>query len=659
MRRPFAILAGLIGAALLLVGPATALKAAPPAATQAAPAPAAAPAAHPLTADDVNEFLDGYMPYAVKSGDVAGAVVVVVKDGQVVTERGYGYADIKSKRLVDPKTTLFRPGSISKLFMWTAVMQLVEEGKLDLDADINRYLDFKVLPFHGKPVTMRNLMTHTPGFEDVNKNLFVGDEKHLTTLHDFVVHVPTRIYEPGTITAYSNYGAALAGYIVQRVSGEPFEDYIQHHVYDPLGMAHATFHQPLPEKFKADMATAYGPASAGPKPYELVNAEPAGSMSVTGDDMSHFMIAHLQDGRYGQAQILKPETARYMHATQFTPVPPLNGMALGFYREDFDGQPIVAHAGDTGSFHSDLHLYLNQGVGIFMSMSGGKGQAAELGEGLRSVLFREFTDRYFPAAQQALPTAPTAKHDAALIAGRYMLDLRSADSFLSIVTLLGESTVTALPDGTVEVSSYKNAAGAVKKWREVGPLLWQEVGGSSRMAARLENGKVFALRDDSMPPVEELIPVTPSLNGGVLMPLLMFCVIVLAGALVIWPISVVARRRYGQTFALTGRAATLYRGVRVAALLDLVLLGGWLVLLTALGNAALDGRVDGEIRLLQVLCVLAILGAGIGLWNLVTVWGDSGRSWWAKLSSLILAAALLAPVWFILALRLITPSLNY
>jgi CubicO group peptidase (beta-lactamase class C family) len=364
------ILGATIGAALLLtIGGAEALTLAP---KPVAPPPPAPSQAHVLDAQDVNAFLDGYMLYALKKADAAGAVVVVVKDGQVVTERGFGYSDVATQKPVDPKKTLFRPGSISKLFLWTAVMQLQEQGKLDLDADINKYLDFKVPPKDGKPVTMRNLMTHTPGFEEWGKRLFVADASRLGTLREFVSHVPVRIYEPGKTIAYSNYGAALAGYIVQRVSGEPFSDYIDHHILTPLDMHRSTFVQPLPANLAPDMEPSYALASQPAKSFEFVNGAPAGSMSATGDDMSHFMIAHLQNGRYGGGQILKPETAKYMHQTAFTPVPPLNGMALGFYREDKNGHAVVAHAGDTGKFHSELHLLIDDNVGLFISFSGGK-----------------------------------------------------------------------------------------------------------------------------------------------------------------------------------------------------------------------------------------------------------------------------------------------
>jgi CubicO group peptidase (beta-lactamase class C family) len=137
---------------------------------QPQPAATAVPAArHELTQTDADAWLDGFMPGSLARGDIAGAVVVIVKDGEVLTQRGFGYADIAARKDVDPANTLFRVGSTSKLFTWTAVMQLVEQGKIDLDTDVNRYLDFKIPLYRGKPITMRQIMTHTAGFEDAFK----------------------------------------------------------------------------------------------------------------------------------------------------------------------------------------------------------------------------------------------------------------------------------------------------------------------------------------------------------------------------------------------------------------------------------------------------------------------------------------------------------
>src|SRR5258708_30358660 len=280
------------------------------------PSPRPAQSAPEMTASDVEAFLDGMVPMQLQREDIAGAVIVVVRDGKILFSKGYGFADVKSRTPVSPSATLFRPGSISKTFTWTAVMQLIEQGKINLDRDVNDYLDFQVPHTSGRPVTVRNLMTHTSGFEEVIKDLAVDRVEDLPPLQAFVIsHEPNQIFVPGTIPAYSNYGADLAGYIVQRVSGLPFEQYIQDNIFRPLGMTHATFVQPFPDSLKATMSNGYELASDDAKPFELVPPEPApdGGLSITGADMAPFMIAHLQNGSYGETRILQKQTAEMMH----------------------------------------------------------------------------------------------------------------------------------------------------------------------------------------------------------------------------------------------------------------------------------------------------------------------------------------------------------
>src|SRR5207249_7317713 len=206
--------------------------------------------------------------------------ISVVKDGKVLFAKGYGYADVEKKTPVSPETTLFRPGSISKTFTWTALMQQVELGKVNLDHDVNEYLDFRIPATYSKPITVRNVMTHTPGLDETVEELFVSDAKAFKQLGDYLKqYLPARIYPPGTIPAYSNYGATLAGYIVQRVSGEPFNDYINEHIFKPLSMTHSTFVQPLPASLAQSMSNGYKLGSDASQPFETVSAFPAGSMS--------------------------------------------------------------------------------------------------------------------------------------------------------------------------------------------------------------------------------------------------------------------------------------------------------------------------------------------------------------------------------------------
>src|SRR3974377_2176715 len=175
------------------------------------------------------------MPMQLQREDTAGACVLIVKDGRVLFAKGYGFSDVKSRKPVTVEATLFRPGSISKLFTWTAVMQLVEQGKLDLDRDVNSYLDFKIPATFPQPVTLRSLMTHTPGFEEQIKDLINDEGSPMVSLHDHLArHMPEGIFPPGTPPAYSNYGASLAGYIVERVSGKPFNEYVEENIFKPL-----------------------------------------------------------------------------------------------------------------------------------------------------------------------------------------------------------------------------------------------------------------------------------------------------------------------------------------------------------------------------------------------------------------------------------------
>jgi CubicO group peptidase (beta-lactamase class C family) len=632
----------------------------------AAPAPSVQAPVTPTPAPSLNKadlegWLDGFMPYAIASGDIAGAVVVVVMDGLVLTEKGYGYADVKSKRPVDPRSTLFRPGSVSKLYTWTAVMQLVEQGKLDLDADINRYLDFKIPPRDGQPVTLRNIMTHTPGFAEKVKHLFPLKAERLQPLDVFLKNwTPHRIYPPGETPAYSNYGAGLAGYIVQRVSGEPFEQYVDRHIFQPLGMAHSSFLQPLPKALTPGMASGYMLASQDPKPYELVQPGPAGSLASTGEDMARFMIAHLNKGQFGSAQILKPETIAQMYAPQIKHAPPLNGMALGFYHEDRNGHVIVGHGGDLVVFHSDLHLLPADNVGIYISMnSAGKGSAVTT---IRQALLQDFMDRYFPAAPQNLPTAPTAKEHAKLMAGTYWSSRRVDSGFLRLVSLISQSKVTARDDGTITVKGMDDAGGAPIVWREVGPFYWQDATGKHHLAALVKDGKVvhFAEDDDAAIIVNQ--PVPGWANSSWNLPLLGAMVAVLLATVVLWPIQAIVRWRHRQRFPLSGRTALLYRLVRATALVDLIVLGGFLMIVQSVSSGGLgifDDPLDIWLRLLQLLCLLGVIGAGLAVWNAVRVWGERGRSWWAKTSVTLIAAACLAFVWFVVTLQLVSPSLNY
>jgi len=620
------------------------------------PATGAAPStAHDLTKADLDTWLDGYMPYALKAGGIPGAVVVVVKDGQPLTMRGFGYSDVNAAKPVDPETTLFRPGSVSKLFTWTAVMQLVQAGKLDLDKDVNTYLDFKIPPKDGKPVTLRNLMTHTPGFGETVKYLILfGKDKPVSLGAALKRWVPDQIYAPGEVPAYSNYGASVAGYIVERVSGEPFEQYVQRHIFAPAGMNHSSFQQPLPANLDGLMSKAYKPGSSDPQPYEVIAMSPAGALAASGADMGRFMIAHLNN------KLLDPATSKLMYADSNKPYSSLPAMALGFYHEDRNGLNIVGHGGDTVFFHSDLHLFLDKNVGLFISMNSvGKGGVAH---SLREELLQQFTDRYFPAPEKTLPTASTAKEHAAAMSGHWVSSRASGFNWLRMIALIGETTVAADKDNHLIVSSITDPSGTPRKWREVGPWLWQEVNGEDFLQA-IPDGKggvkMFSITPYA--PIIEFMPAPASLNAGWILPLAGLALLIMAIAAIGWPVVRLARYRYGYKSDLTGRPLLLHRLTRVTAWLFILLVVGWFGIMMLLESdlSALDDGLDIWIRLLQLVLVGAIVGTAVAIWNAWTVTTAPGRHRFATVWSILIAVSAAFLVWLCLNVGMLTTSLNY
>ena len=607
-----------------------------------------------LTKPDVDAWLDGFVPYALKAGAIPGAVVVVVKDGQPLTMRGFGYSDLKAQKPVDPNLTLFRPGSVSKLFTWTAVMQLVQAGKLNLDTDVNAYLDFKIPPRDGKPITLRNLMTHTPGFAETAKYLIdFGDKKPQPLGKILSRWVPERIYAPGTMPAYSNYGASVAGYIVERVSGEPFDQYVQRHIFAPAGMTHSTFDQPLPAALKPYISKAYKPGTDEPQPYEVIGMAPAGALASSGADMGRFMIAHLNH------TLITPETAALMYSNVNRPFAALPAMALGFYHEDRNGLNIVGHGGDTVFFHSDLHLFLDKNVGLYISMNSvGKDGAAHA---LREELLQQFTDRYFPVAPQNLPTTSTAKAHGAAMAGHYVSSRAGGFNFLRLAALLGETSVGVDKDGILVASSITDLSGSPRKWREVGPWVWQEVNGADKLQAIPDgNGGIRMFSITPYAPIIEFLPAPSSLNAGWIFPVAGIAFLILIVAALGWPTVALVRRRYKYAADVSGRPLLLHRATRATAWLFLLLAIGWVLVLNAVDKdlTALNGGLDLWMRLLQLLLLVAIAGTVAAIWNAYTLARTGGRRF-ATIWSVLIALAAAFLVWLFLDLGLLTASLNY
>lgn len=444
------------------------------------------------TPEELETFLDGVFAARMKTDHAAGAVVAVVKDGELFFSKGYGYADLATQTPVDPAQTLFRIGSTSKLFVWTSIMQLVEQGKLDLDADINTYLDFKIPATYPEPITLKHLLTHTAGFEESLTGLFVSTEDQMPTLETYLkTHLPARVFPPGEVGAYSNYGVALAGYIVERVSRMPMYAYVEQQIFAPLGMTRATFRQPLPAELAPDMSTGYNYLDGAyqPGPFELVAGYPAGSVSATAEDMAKFMLAHLQNGTLGDARILSEATAQEMHSLLKVYDPRLSGgMAYGFFRETLNGQLILEHGGDTLLFHTGFYLLLDQNTGLFVSTNSMGGAAT------RDAVFKAFMEHYYPAPTvEPLPPADIASR-AEMYTGEYIPTRSAFASNEKVFTLLGPSTQVTLNDEGYLVAS---SADETYQYVEIEPGLLQSREAPSHQLAfsTLSDGRTYVATD--------------------------------------------------------------------------------------------------------------------------------------------------------------------
>src|SRR5205809_1585705 len=612
-----------------------------------------------LTKADFDTFLDALIPSQLRNRNIAGAVVSVVKDGQVLFQKGYGYADFEAKQPVLPDQTLFRPGSISKLFTATAVMQLVEQGKLDLDRDVSGYLDFAIPKTYPEPVTLRQLLTHTAGFEDTLKNLFVAHESDLKLLRAYLVNqMPARIFPPGKVPSYSNYGFTLAGYIVERVSGEKFERYIDNHILKPLRMTNSTFDQPLPPELATQMSKGYLNAAKKPRDFEFVQAAPAGSLSTTAADMTRFMLAFLQDGSVDGVAILKPETVRQMETRQFELHPMINGLGLTFMEYSMNGQRIVAHGGDTVYFHSDMVLVPDAHVGYFISSNSlGKNVGGGRGEVLRA-----FANRYFPSPNEPkVDVDPNStKMDGRAVSGVYEGTRRGETTLLRLLALLDQFSVSSDKEGVLTVEGMKNQRGETKKWREIAPLVYGEIDGPEKIAFRRNpSGDVSEMLPFPAIYEGQRVPwytskrlVNPVVGGNLLLVVL---------TVLLWPVAVIVRKRYQRPLFTAKADRALYFLSRIVCLCELLfILVPVIVFSRGLENIVLLGdAIDPWLQALHIFGWATTAGIVVLIVASIRFLRLPGHGFWFRAHAILLALGGIAFGLFCWQYHLLDASLKF
>jgi CubicO group peptidase (beta-lactamase class C family) len=607
----------------------------------------------PTDPAELEAFLDELIGKEMAENHIAGAAVSVVKDGKLFFAKGYGYADLEKGIPVDPEQTIFRVGSVGKLFTWTAVMQLVEQGKLDLDADVNTYLDFRIPDTYPQPITLRHLMTHTSGFEEKWVGSVVSDPNDAVPAGEWLVsHLAARVRPPGDAAAYSNYNAMLAGYIVERVSGQPYDQYIQEHILDPLGMAHSTAQLSAPPGVRANTSVGYTYVNGHFQEFPRYTAQPAlvpsGALQASVTDMARYMIAHLQNGRYSDAnlperRILEEATAQEMHTTQYTPDPRLAGLTYGFFDFSDNGQRTIGHVGYAAPMNGLLLLLPEQNLGVYVVYNSAGGGGLNLPHfGFQ----RAFFDHYYPASAVE-PPQPSA--DFAERAGRFVGSYRQTSfpytSFQKVGDLMGGMTTKISDSGDGALLAATPYGGG--RFVEVEPNYFRQVDGPfSILFSEDDRGRITRLTVDpiNFTAFDKLDWYETS---GFNQALLLGCVLIFLSMIPVASILLIRSRRRSsnQKPAPRGARAALWIILGICVLNLLVVAAAVWGMMGGMPNELLDPPL-----IMKISLGLGVLAAGLTVGALIyTVlawkdryWSIAGRAYYT-----LVTVAAVAYVWFL------------
>jgi CubicO group peptidase (beta-lactamase class C family) len=616
-----------------------------------------------LTAANLASVVDPLMAEWTEKRKGPGAVVVVVKRDAEVFAKGYGFADVEARKPFTADATLVRPGSISKLFTGIAVMQLVDAGKLDLDRDVNDYSDFAIpVPEGGIPVTLRRLLTHRAGFEEHSKGLWTRKPEPLGPW--LARNLPQRLFPKGDVEAYSNYGVALAGYIVERVSGEPFVSYVQRHILDPLGMNHSTFQQPLPDDLAPLMAKGYrGTSDQPPLAFFETIAAPAGGLSATGTDMGRFMRALMNGGALDGARILpKARLEEMMAPSNATPA---GYLGLVFFGTRIAGHDSIGHQGAMMAFFSNLTIFPEQGVGIFVSRDGtAEIKVADEIPDPATIIAERFlpdpatviAERFMPKAPQATDARDVTLPSDAGVAGIYHWSRRAESSFTRFGDLMSERVVKI--DGAGNVRSF--------------PAIWPFGGG--RMLKRIERnlyelpeGTRIAFIDDVgsesywAAPAGRLQHVPWFLDVRWIGPAFVVSTAVVLLTLLAWPVAALWHLWRKKRWSQNGSDRRKYLTVRLVLLVDALVIVATAVLfiMPGIDPRILNDALDPLLLVLYALAWLGVLGAIPTVWATALFWRDGVGSRWSRIHHSLIAASSVMIAWFFLTFHIAGTTLTY
>lgn len=612
----------------------------------------------PINTPEFEAFLDAYFSEQMHALHIPGATFVLVKDGEIIFAKGYGYADLENQVPYDPDQTLFWAASVAKIFSVVGVLQLYERGMIGLDDDVNQYLvDFQIPDDYSQPVTFRHLLTHTDGFEA----RIIGDAARIPAdvvdLRKVVEdNLPSRVVPPGKFLTYGNYGTNLAGVLIEDISGLPFADYMESNIFQPLEMQRTTFEQTLPSEWVSNLAVGYG-YSAGvydPKPFVYVTSLPQGGGRSTAIDMAHFMIALLQGGQFKEARVLSDDTLHLMFKKQFSAHTSLGGVTCGLFEILLNDQRLLIRDGDGWGFRSRMVLIPDQNLGFFVNYNN------EDTDSLREDLVNRFLDYYDPLAiQETITPMARSKDQVEQYTGIYRPLQADESTFFKIALLFAQQIrITDGGDGTLLVAPVgmgDNYGGFEweSRWVETEPLYFQRVDGHGNLAfGRAEDrGVEYLFSGQKYHGTYRKIAwyEMPDLHFAILGT--SACLFLLT--LVIWSFQAWLKRRRGAQLPSSRHRLARWLAGTVCAL-HLVFIG---LITSVMGNFV--DVIYGVPPLLRIALVFPLIAAPLTITQLVVAvvalrgkyWSAWGRAYYTLLTVIVLVFTWWLHYWNLLGFR--------
>ena len=578
---------------------------------------------------ELQSYVKGVVNSLRREHSLAALTLSVVKDDALWLEQGFGQSGLAASRPVVADQSLFRIGSVSKTFIWTAVMMLVERGQLDLDADVNSYLkNVRVAEAFGVPVTMRQLMHHRAGFEDSMRLYAVADDDPRSLAELLSEHQPKRVYPPGLRTSYSNWGAALAAQVVEDVSGKPYGEFLQGEILDPLGMTATTWTAPgkLNAIQRQALATGYKRDSGGldVQGYMQLGAYwPAGGIASTATDMARWMRFHLNGGELEGTRLMSADTHAAMWTRAYDDRAAAADVAHGFQDRPYHGLRLLGHGGGTAAFLTQMVLVPELKLGVFLSQNGTytRTTITQLPELIIDLI--NGGGDYTPA----LAVEPGDAGTLAEVGGSYLQNRRVFSSFAAIMALDGGASISVRTADVLLLQSGDKSTQyrRVDQERDV-----FESADAGRIAFIREGGRVVALADSSGVHTLEKVGVLGAPNTlfiavGASLLLALTCLLGFW-----WRLGRGAA--HGQGMA-AGFAATIQLLSALCMLGFAVLVAMMVADLADFDLSTLAGNYPSQSMWHVHYAGWAVAGAGAAmLLALIPAWRATGWSWWRRLN---------------------------